>query len=684
MFLGTQYHRPPNPRREDWERDLEVIKGNGLEIIRTWLYWGSVNPSENVWVWDEYDELMALAQKKELKVLIQLMCVTQRTLGVPIWFQKKHPEAMSGQRAGTSGFGPCFHNPIACAYAQEYMNKVAQRYGNHPALYGYDLWNEIHVPQCFCTYTQEKFRSFVRKKYKKIGALNQSWQSGSYQDFSQVELPMNGYYTEMFDRYEFEQQSRMELMRWRYKAVRKADLKHPLVAHDGSNCSLMDPQKDSWLLAEQVDIWGTGSYDQTLLEAGLTFHATACQARGKPWWLSEHTGGRTWGNVGDKLRTTEFLRSFLVMAMSFGAEAAIYWQWRPEIFGGESPHFGLTGLDGELTPRTEMVKEFADTLKRYPDLFNTMSFPKAQAGLLWEPKTIMYEKRSKGDIEGPEGSERTPGKWLWWENFVGWHQALMESGHLFDILNAREIAENGVPVELKLLVAPMQIFDRSGLTEKIEAWVQAGGVLITGPWYGMYDEGTYANRKVPCAEWFGVKQRELYYMEKPEVELVSEGLRQLGSLSGTHFIETLEVVNAKVVGVIDDNVVMTMKDMGQGAVVYIGTFLGNRYDYKTAPQLGGFIEWITTQLELTVLVRAGSGCFVRATRSSKGDIIVFLTNPSTETKTPWLKFNSDVQGDLLDLLFDKLIGKIDGETPIPVTLGPEDSKLLCVKLKLAS
>ena len=177
---------------------------------------------------------------------------------------------------------------------------------------------------------------------------------------------------------------------------------------------------------------------------------------------------------------------------------------------------------------------------------------------------------------------------------------------------------------------------------------------------------------------------KLYYMDQPKVELISEGLRQVGSLSGTHFIETLEVVNAKVLGVIDDNVVMTMKDMGQGSVVYIGTFLGNQYDYKTEPQLGGFIEWITTQLELTVLVRAGSGCFVRATRSSKGDIIVFLTNPSTETRTPWLKFNSDVQGDLLDLLCDKIIGKIDGETPMPITLGPEDSKLLCVKLKPAS
>ena len=46
MLIGTQYYRPPNLRREDWERDLKLIKQHGLTLIRTWVYWSKVNPVE--------------------------------------------------------------------------------------------------------------------------------------------------------------------------------------------------------------------------------------------------------------------------------------------------------------------------------------------------------------------------------------------------------------------------------------------------------------------------------------------------------------------------------------------------------------------------------------------------------------------------------------------------------------
>jgi hypothetical protein len=32
MFIGTEYYRPPNPRPEDWDNDLKLIKDCGLEL----------------------------------------------------------------------------------------------------------------------------------------------------------------------------------------------------------------------------------------------------------------------------------------------------------------------------------------------------------------------------------------------------------------------------------------------------------------------------------------------------------------------------------------------------------------------------------------------------------------------------------------------------------------------------
>ena len=670
MILGTQYYRPPNPRREDWERDLDMIKAHGIELIRTWMYWSRVNPREGVWTWEEYDQLLELAAERGLKVLIQLMCDAP-----PYWFEQKYPEtryldangqqvafqARPAQAAGGAP-GPCFHHPIARAAAEEFMRRTAERYLDAPALYAYDLWNEIWIHECFCEFTQAQLRQFLNRKYSDIESLNAAWQR-SYVSFEEISLPKEGVYADMIDRYEFEQWNKRKLMHWRYQTVQAVDKKHLLVSHYGGHCSLFLPGDDPWLFAEPIDGWGTSSYDGTLSEAALTFHATSCASRGKPWWLSEQTGGRTWSHVGDRLCSDAFLRSFHVLAMSYGAEASIYWQWRPEIFGQESPHFGLTSPSGEPTSRTEMVRQFAGMLQRHKELFATMQFPPPQVGILWETRAIAYERIN----QSPER--------YFWDNFVGWHRAVLENSLPLDIFNARIVAEEGVPDGVRLLIAPMQIFDRKGLTPKLEGWIKVGGILVAGPWYGIYDEHTYANCQVPPTDLFGVRQGELYYPDAPKVELVQPAGPGLGFLSGRKFIETLLVEDAEIVGVVDDNIVMTSRAVGKGKVFYIGTFLGNAYDYALSPQLGGFVKWLCEGSGVEAEVDATGGCLVR-TAMSQGNRIVFLTNPSKNSVTTWLTFAKDEGGKLVDLLTDEVVVEVKKGKPVPVSVAAEDSRVL--------
>lgn len=669
MILGTQYYRPPNPRHEDWEGDLEMIRAHGIELIRTWMYWSRVNPREGVWTWEEYDHLLNLAAERGLKVLIQLMCDAP-----PYWFEQKHPETryldVNGQRVAFSAKssqavggapGPCFHHPIARAAAEEFMRRAAERYLDAPTLHAYDLWNEIWIHECFCEFTQAQFRQFLSRKYGDIKNLNAVWQR-SYASFEEVSLPREGVYVDMIDRYEFEQWNKRELMRWRYQTVRAIDKKHLLVSHYGGHCSLFSPGDDPWLFAEPIDGWGTSCYDRTLIEVALTFHATSCAARGKPWWLSEQTGGRTWSHVGARLCSDAFLRSFHVLAMSYGAEASIYWQWRPEIFGQESPHFGLTSLSGEATSRTEMVRQFAGMLQRHEDLFAAMQFPPSQVGILWEPRTIAYEHIN----QNPERYFLT--------NFIGWHRAVLKNNVPLEIFNARIVAEEGVPNGVRILIAPMQIFDRKGLTPKLEAWVKAGGILVAGPWYGMYDEHTYANPQVPPTNLFGVRQGELYYPDNPKVELVQPAGPALGFLPGQKFIETLRVEDAEIVGVVDSNVVMTSRTVGKGKAFYVGTFLGNLYNYALSPQLGGFVKWLCEGAGVQAEVSATEGCLVR-TVMSQGGRIVFLTNPNKNSIITWLTFAKDEGGELVDLFTDEVVAEVRRGGPVPVSVAAEDSRV---------
>jgi len=643
--------------------------------VRTWMYWSRVNPYEGKWVWDEYDRLMELTDRNGLKLLVQLMCD-----GAPYWFAERHPEALyldaQGHRVEFSAHGaqsvggapgPCFHNPAARTAAAEFMQRVAEHYRDAPALYGYDLWNEVWMNECFCDHTQAGFRSFLRQKYGSLDALNAAWQR-SYSRFEEVRLPKYGVYADMLDRYEFEQSSRAELMRWRYETVRAVDGKHPLVSHYGGHCSLFTPEHDPWLLSEQLDGWGTSCYDTGLADAALTMHSTACASKGRPWWLSEQTGGRTWSGSGDSLRSDEFLRSFQVLAMSYGAEASIFWQWRPEIFGQESPHFGLTGLDGDPTSRTAMAKQFADMLRRHASLFGAMAFKQPEIGLVWEPRTIMYERLSRG--------ARAAGNWLWWENFVGWHRALLERGYNVEILNAREVAASGVREALRVIIAPMQVFDRKGLSPALTRWVQAGGVLVAGPWYGMYDENTYANRRVPPTDLFGAEQQEIFYHEQPRLHLVGdEKLGMLGYLPGRKLIEAFQLAGARALAVTGPYTAMSSRAVGGGRAILVGSFVGNCYHHVEAPQLGGFVDWLAGQAGVTPLARATEGCFVRAASSGKA-LIVFLTNPSNASVTSWLGLPPDVNGVLMDMLTGAAVAEVRAGGPVPIPLAAEGSRVL--------
>ncbi len=89
MFLGAQYHRPPNPPREDWDRDMRLMAESGLSVVRTWLYWISTNPKPSVWVWDEYDAFFEAARRNGFKVLVQLMLDSP-----PAWVVEEHPETL--------------------------------------------------------------------------------------------------------------------------------------------------------------------------------------------------------------------------------------------------------------------------------------------------------------------------------------------------------------------------------------------------------------------------------------------------------------------------------------------------------------------------------------------------------------------------------------------------------------
>ncbi|HEX3074961.1 MAG TPA: beta-galactosidase, partial [Ignavibacteriales bacterium] len=68
--FGTQYYRAPSPHREDWDRDLKKISELGFNTVKYWIQWRWNNPAMSEYYFDDIDELMELASKHNLKVML--------------------------------------------------------------------------------------------------------------------------------------------------------------------------------------------------------------------------------------------------------------------------------------------------------------------------------------------------------------------------------------------------------------------------------------------------------------------------------------------------------------------------------------------------------------------------------------------------------------------------------------
>src|SRR5690625_7173241 len=114
----------------------------------------------------------------------------------PAWLSQKHPEVLrtdAERRKMLHGgrHNHCFSSPIYREKIQNINRKLAERYGDHPALIMWHVSNE-YGGECHCDLCQENFREFLKVKYDNdLDKLNHAWWSTFWShtitDWSQIE-----------------------------------------------------------------------------------------------------------------------------------------------------------------------------------------------------------------------------------------------------------------------------------------------------------------------------------------------------------------------------------------------------------------------------------------------------------------------------------------------------------------
>lgn len=685
---GAVYFRKTNPPRADWERDYAQAAHDGFGSFRHWFMWSAIEPVNGAYEWEDYDRQFALAARHGMTTII-----AEHVAIAPEWVYRRYPDAryrradgsridsrMQPSSAIAGSPGLCLDHPDVRAHAARFLHELAGRYHRHPAMGGYDIWNECNIdPEvCYCPSTVAVFRDWLRVKYgQDLSALRTAWNRW-YGDWGEVQPPRElEVYGQSMDWLAFRQDRAIELMKWRRDAIRSVDAMNPITAHGiaGTLGWGISRAIDDWRAAEVVDSYGftfvaARRGDEPWKQVNAV-ELVRSASRGKAFWHAEMQAGPLWhqpqvlGRQLDdgRVPSPEDVRYWNLVSMAGGVSGVYHLRWRPLLHGPLFQAFGAYGMDGRPTPRSEMVASIAqwarDDANR--DLWTARPVLSG-VSLLFVPESQAFACLLRGSTKPYEHAIN--GAWR------GFFDAQVVAGF------ARADRLDEAPV--LYLPYPMMLPD--ALAARLKKWVHDGGILISEgapAWFGDHAVAGTVQPGSGLAELFGA--REVWTDFAPDAlrDLAVEvaGMRGYGG----ELRQQLAPHGGAVSGhYLDGGIAAVDNEYGAGRTRLIGTSLGVGYhDHEDAPGLSAavfedLLGWAgirppTHSTNQTVLCRLHDGPEGR---------VLWLLNPSRSEEASTIVVEGGVgAGARAAWGSDADVEVVDGER-LRVRVAPRDALVL--------
>lgn len=374
---------------EVWDEDMELMKkANCNEMTMGIFSWAEIEPEENIYDFSVLDTLMDKIYQNGGRVILATPSAAR-----PHWLADKYPEVIRTNENGIREHFRARHN--FCASSPAYRERVriineklSERYCNHPALIGWHLSNEYGSGDqsgfCYCEKCTERFRVWLKEKYKTIDELNRSWWtrfwSHRYDDFSQIEPPYLGVGNQSLnalrlDWKRFSSDNLVDFMKEEIKAVRQHSQK-PVT----TNGMCLYPGVDYRSFAKELDffsqdfypVWGEGE-ESVGTQFGLICDYSRGLKDGKPFIVMESAPGAVGsGVVFRKIKSSKHQILEAVKYIAHGADSVMYFQWRKSRGANEKFHGAVVDhYSGDDTRIFKTVAKTGEILKKLDGVVGT-------------------------------------------------------------------------------------------------------------------------------------------------------------------------------------------------------------------------------------------------------------------------------------------------------------------------
>jgi len=634
IHLGTAYY-PEHWSEEDWLEDIRLMQEAGFTVVRMGEFaWSSLEPAVGEFRLEWLDRVIQLLASAGIVTVLGTP-----TAGPPAWLVQQYPDLLAVNEHGKrvqigNRCHYCVNSPEFHTAVQRIVKAMAERYGPNPNVIGWQFDNEYHRV-CYCDRCRGLFQHFLQEKYQSLEALNERWStaywSQTYSAWEQIPIPIGAHNPGLMLEFKhFITDSYRKFQRLQVDNLRPYIPEGVWMTH---NFMKWFDGYDHYIMSEDLDMaswdWYVGMGHHDYLSSGV-LHDQVRGFKHQNFWLIEtQPGSINWKPINTTLDRGE-TRAMAWHAISHGADAILYWQWRSALGGQEQYHGTLVDQSGRPRPFYEeaqqLGKEFAATS---PILAGSKI--KASVAMLSDYDSlwsIQWQPHHR-DFD-------------YVEHFTHYYRPLASLNVPVDVVSARGLTTTGQLAGYKMVIAPALLFQNQSMVDTLKDYVERGGHLILTVRCGMKDEyNALLPQRQPggLAEIAGVEVEEYFALQEPvpvkgnwfegQSHLWTERLGPVGKKSARIIARY-----GKSNGWLDDQIAISVNSYGKGLVYYVGACLDE-------PAQQAFFTRCLKTARITTISTIPGIEFSTRVRPDGADVLIVINHTLTETNLhlPWPAFD---------------------------------------------
>lgn len=488
ILYGGDYN-PDQWSKETILEDMKFFKLANINTVTLPVFsWALLQPNEDTYNFEWLDNILETLKENNIYV-----CMATSTAVQPNWMSKKYPEILPVDFEGRKRkFGGrvkfCPNSKKYREFSVNLATKFAKRYKDYPNIIGWHIGNE-YDNYCYCEHCENKFKEWVKNKYKTIEAVNKAWNMNFWghtlYSFDEIVAPSG--LSEMWYGYDkqctnfqgiaidynrFMSDSILECYLGEYNAIKA------ITPNIEITTNLMGTFKplDYFKWAKHMDVVSWDNYpglNADPSDTSLRHDLMRSLKNGKPFMLMEQTPNQQNWQPYNSVKRPGVMRLWSYQAVAHGADTVMFFQMRQSIGACEKYHGAVISHAGHENTRTfRECSELGEELKALGDTIIDSKY-NAKVAIIFDWDNWWAVEFSSG----PSISLK----------YVEQIERYYKAFHNLNI-SVDFVEPTGDLSKYSVVLAPVLYMLKEGAADNIKNFVSNGGTFITTYFSGYVNE----------------------------------------------------------------------------------------------------------------------------------------------------------------------------------------------------